>query len=71
MWYVKHNNKTEENNWHIWFAWFPVKVHTYKNDSVKKVWLENVLRCRTGEECFTPYGTFICEKYIYKERNSI
>lgn len=36
----RHDKKKAKYKWHIWFAWFPIRIaysHEYR-------WLENVLR---------------------------
>lgn len=45
MEYIKPS-KEEKSYWHIWFAWYPVVVWTYPDGARKKIWLQNVLRCR-------------------------
>jgi len=49
--YKPYNHKCD---WHTWFAWLPVVVHTYEDGSKKMIWLSRVLRKETlhlGFEC--------------------
>ena len=34
----------EKSNWHFWFAWHPVVVKVYPDETEKRVWLKKVLR---------------------------
>ncbi len=44
MQWVKNKQKSDRSEWHLWFAWWPVSVITYKDGNEKVVWFEKVLR---------------------------
>ena len=43
--------KSYEEFWmpHLWFAWYPVKVHTYPDGGSRYVWLEKVIKTRCSD----------------------
>lgn len=61
MVYIKRNRIKELKRWHIWFAWYPVKVATTPDGDYEKVWLNNVLRC--GRMRFTMEGDYLSYRY--------
>lgn len=34
----------DKYRYHVWFAWYPVCVHTYPDGGKKYVWLKRILR---------------------------
>jgi len=56
------SRKTSKENWHTWFAWYPVKVLNYDSEELEWVWLEKVLRI--GRSYVSPGG--ICWVFTYK-----
>lgn len=63
MKFYKINKQKENEQWHIWFAWFPIKVKTMDDGDFKYVWLENVLRC--GEWHHVRHDSYF--EYHHKE----
>lgn len=38
----------DKSKWHVWFAWHPVVIEVSPdNQTIKLIWFEKVLRCRT------------------------
>jgi len=69
-WITKNTIQYKQNmklNWHKWFAWFPVTVKQYADGSVKKVWLEYVMRKGFTEVTGGAYGWEKNWYYQYKE----
>ena len=50
------NNEKNLDQWHRWFAWYPVKI------SNKFYWLTTVLRKGT----LTPSGLYIDDVYVWE-----
>ena len=47
MWWIRPNLYKELQQWHRWFAWYPVKIRMYYEDGNSRTyWLEWVERCK-------------------------
>jgi len=58
------SKKIEKEQWHKWFAWFPVTIYFYKNNCVIRCWLEKVERVGYWYETGSGKGFF---DYTYRE----
>lgn len=64
MIFYKRNTFKEKHEWHIWFAWKPVKVFTTKDYDSKYAWLHYVYRCGKYHHCmWNPHW-----EWRYKEK---
>ena len=45
MQYLKYNKDNDLTRWHRWFAWYPVEIGRYPDDTKTIAWLEYVDRC--------------------------
>jgi len=64
------NNMEKILKWHIWFAWYPIKINTSTEYNI--VWLEKVLRKGIHFDSYeseTGISDFIA--YEYKSYNNI
>ena len=61
-WY-RFNNRAHKFKWHVWYAWYPVKVATTPDGDYKLVWFEDVKRCKYFFGFCGLHGTKI---YSYK-----
>lgn len=59
-----YDNKINKEQWHIWFAWYPVKIFDYDAERWQYVWLEKVLRM--GRSYVGPGG--ISWVFTYRSR---
>ena len=56
--------KQAKSCWHVWFAWHPVCVKTYKDGAVVMKWLEYVLRKGTLHHNLFEYTWIYEYKFI-------
>jgi hypothetical protein len=54
--------------WHIWFAWYPIKINT--DNGYKIIWLEKVLRKASYIYCVPESGIENFIAYQYKPYNN-
>jgi hypothetical protein len=59
---VIKNKKETKWDWHVWFAWYPVAIASYA-DNTTYVWLERIERKLIHEN----FETF--DDYIYRPIN--
>ena len=53
MEWVEKKRQKEKEKWQRWFAWHPVVIETFNDESRKLVWLETVLK--KGKSVCYPY----------------
>lgn len=60
----KDARKRAKREWHLWFAWFPVRLNITAHDALafEFRWLENVAR---------RYREHSCSEYIYSDPSAI
>lgn len=57
------HEKQRKSCWHFWFAWYPVRIKSFPDGAVEKIWLKKILR--KGEYyCSYDYAGW---EYQYKE----
>lgn len=50
----KANPRVDVDQWHVWFAWHPVRTQ-----AGQIVWMESVMRRRTERAGGRPYGGYV------------
>ena len=64
-WIKVHKDKT---CWHFWFAWHPVVVQEYPDDSERKRWLVWVVRKGREYRYYSDHGPMLSWEYQYKDK---
>ena len=61
MFFYKRNRRLEKETWHLWFAWYPVRVEITPDGDGRFLFLETVKRC--GEFTFDTDGGYWTYQY--------
>ena len=64
MMWLKPSKCVEKSNWHFWFAWYPITVKFFPDETCEKIWLKIVLRKGTFN------NTILAQYWTYQYKHT-